>query len=169
MKSRLRHDSCLWTVASKDKPARRWWNVIVAHLWENITIRSEVCLQATILHSYITIAASISPYHPILKDDHWLCMFCNEKHVHQGLVKNAQSIVEHLHPQYLYSSMHHQQLNRSTQRISTHPEIHFEFTPSHTSWTVHYLQFPLHLAYAATSNSCADLTLTSIILRRKER
>jgi hypothetical protein len=44
------------------------------------------------------------------------------------------------------------------------PQICFELTPTCTSWTVHHLQFPLHLAYATTFNGCQGLTLDKTVL-----
>ena len=42
------------------------------------------------------------------------------------------------------------------------PRIRFDFTPTHASWTVQRLQFPLRLAYATTFNSCQGLTLDRV-------
>ena len=44
------------------------------------------------------------------------------------------------------------------------PRIRFEFTPTHASWTVHRLRFPLCLAYATAFNGCQGLTLDKTVL-----
>ncbi|KAG2139347.1 hypothetical protein DEU56DRAFT_735691 [Suillus clintonianus] len=83
--------------------------------------------------------------------------------IQKGLVKNVSLIVQQLHHRYVEVRVIN---NRTGQLGDTQciPRIRFKFTPPCTSWTVHHLQFPLHLAYATPFNGCQGLTLDKTIL-----
>jgi hypothetical protein len=70
------------------------------------------------------------PKHELRLKEGCICsLMCNIS-VQKGPVKNARLIVQHLH-----------RCNVEVRKCI--PQIRFEFTPPHVSWTVHRLQFPL--------------------------
>lgn len=92
-----------------------------------------------------------------------ICSLMRNMSVKKGLVKNARLIIEQLHHRFIQVRL----INNLTGNISDPiciPRIRFEFTPSHSSWTVHRVQFPLRLAYATTFHGCVGLTLDKTVL-----
>lgn len=81
----------------------------------------------------------------------------------KGLMKNACIIVCQLHRWF---AMVQVLKNNSNHLGETHCilQIHFEFNPTHASWTIYCLQFPLHLTYAYMFNGCIGLTLDKPVL-----
>ena len=103
------------------------------------------------------------PLHELKPKQGCICSIMRNMSVQKGLVKNARMIIEHLHRRYIEVRV----INNQTGELgSIHciPQIRFEFTPLHASWTVHRLQFPLRLTYASTFNGCQGLTLDKTIL-----
>jgi len=92
-----------------------------------------------------------------------ICSLMRNISVRKGLVKNARVVVHQLHRRFVQVQLIN---NRDGQlgEIYCIPRIRFEFTPAHSSWTVHRLQLPLRLAYACTFHGCIGLTLDKTVL-----
>ena len=103
------------------------------------------------------------PLHELKLKQGCICSIMRNMSVQKGLVKNTRMIIEHLHRRYIEVRVIN---NRTGELGGIHciPQIRFEFTPLHASWTVHRLQFPLRLTYTSTFNGCQGLTLDKTVL-----
>ncbi len=103
------------------------------------------------------------PPHKLLLKEGSVCLLMRNLSVRKCLVKNARVIVRRLHHRFVEIQVIN---NHTGQLDETHciPRIQFEFTPSHSGWTVMHFQLPLRLAYATTFNGCVGLTLNHTVL-----
>jgi hypothetical protein len=92
-----------------------------------------------------------------------VCSLMRNMSVKKGLVKNVHVIVNELHQKFIEICVIS---NRTSHLGEIHciPHIQFPFHPMHSSWTVHWLQLPLRLAYSCTFNGCIRLTLDRTVL-----
>jgi hypothetical protein len=91
-----------------------------------------------------------------------VCSLMRNLDVGSGLVKNRRVLIVGLRERFVEIRI----LNSSigSDKVYPLPRITFEFTPTHSPWTVQRRQFPLRLAYATTFNSCQGLTLDRVVL-----
>ena len=86
--------------------------------------------------------------------------------VQKGLVKNTRVIVRSLHHLFIQVQVINN-YDASLSAIHYIPQIQLEFNPPYLSWMIQHVQFPLHLAYACTFNSCVGLTLDKAVLDQR--
>ncbi|CAG8852494.1 12019_t:CDS:1, partial [Gigaspora margarita] len=80
------------------------------------------------------------------------------------MVKNTRVIVTKLGKQLIEVAVLENTNMNNISKIHILSRINFYFQPDYCSWTVYRKQFPLHLAYATTFNSCQELTLDCIVI-----
>jgi hypothetical protein len=103
------------------------------------------------------------PSHELQLKEGCICSMMRNMSIRKGLVKNARLIVEHLHDRYIQVRV----IDNRTGVLGEPqciPRIRFQFSPPHSSWTVHRIQYPLRLAYSTTFNGCSGLTLDKAVL-----
>ena len=82
----------------------------------------------------------------------------------KGLVKNKRVVVVATCARYIEVRLLDSGGTSRSSNTYLIPRIFFDFCPPFVSYTIRRKQFPLHLAYATTFNSCQGLTFDKVVI-----